>query len=75
MNALRVHFESLLSRSSLTESLREAGLVSAACDLDGVLQSGHSRGDWLSSLVTSSPMIKTALAEAAATQVGVDPQN
>ena len=66
MNALQVNLESLLSHSSLTESLREAGLIAAFCDLDGGLQSAPRGGDWLSSLVTSSPMIKAAVADVVA---------
>ena len=65
MKSTTVHLGALLTSASLAESLREAGLVLSVCDLDGDMHVAKGRRDWLGALLTASPMIASAMRQAA----------
>lgn len=53
--------------SALSQRMREAGMVMLRCDVDGQLAINHRSVDWMTQLLSRSPMIRRLLVDATAT--------
>ncbi|MCH2136339.1 MAG: HD-GYP domain-containing protein [Phycisphaerales bacterium] len=60
----RADLANLFERSTLTQSLRQAGLIAVACETDGSIATSVNSHDWLGALATCSGLVQGALRDA-----------